>query len=91
MKGALKGIFLLLTLGVFTTGCFLWRTETVVTLNEVPPAVRTSIEKVTAGSKIKQIEKIDRRGDVVYEVEYIRDGKELDAYIAPDGKIVKGG
>ncbi|HEX9444596.1 MAG TPA: hypothetical protein VGA73_10770 [Candidatus Binatia bacterium] len=53
--------------------------------------MRTSIEKVTAGAKIKSIEKIESGDKVTYEVEYIKDGKELDAYIEPDGRIVKGG
>jgi uncharacterized membrane protein YkoI len=83
--------FIILLLGSFVgAGCSLWNKETVVTLDQTPPAVRTTIQKVTAGSTIKQIEKIEANGKITYEVEYMKDGKELDAYIAEDGKIVKG-
>ena len=72
-------------------GCsFFDKKETVVTISQVPAPVKIAIEKVTAGSKIKSIEKIERGGKVTYEVEYIRDGKELDAYFTEDGTPVKG-
>jgi uncharacterized membrane protein YkoI len=90
-RHALVKTFIILLLGSFVgTGCSLWKKETVVTLDQTPPAVRTTIEKVTAGSTIKQIEKIESSGKVTYEVEYMKGGKELDAYIAEDGKVVKG-
>jgi uncharacterized membrane protein YkoI len=83
--------FIILLLGSFVgSGCSLWKKETVVTLEQTPPAVRTTIQKVTAGNTIKQIEKIEANGKITYEVEYMKEGKELDAYIAEDGKIVKG-
>ena len=83
--------FAILLLGsLVATSCFLWKNETVVTIAQVPAPVRATIEKVTAGSTIKQIEKIEANGKITYEVEYMKDGKELDAYIAEDGKIVKG-
>jgi hypothetical protein len=92
MKRVLVRIAICLMLGVFATGCSMFgRKETVMNISQVPAPVRTSIEKVTAGAKIKQIEKIESGDKVTYEVEYIRDGKELDAYIDPDGKVIKGG
>jgi uncharacterized membrane protein YkoI len=81
----------ILLLGSFVgAGCFLWKKETVVQLDQTPPAVRASIQKVTAGGTIKEIEKIEASGKITYEVEYKKDGKDLDAYIAEDGTIVKG-
>ena len=64
--------------------------ETVVTITQVPPPVRVAIEKVTAGSTIKSIEKIESGGKVTYEVEYMKDGEGLDAYFTEDGQPVKG-
>ena len=61
-----------------------------VTITEVPPSVKVAIEKVTAGRTIKSIEKIESGGKVTYEVEYMKDGKELDAYFTEDGQPVKG-
>ena len=57
---------------------------------QVPPPVRSAIEKITAGNTIKQIEKIESGGKITYEVEYMKDGKEHEAYFADDGKMVKG-
>ena len=73
-----------------STGCaFMDKKETVVAINQVPPKVRTAIENVTAGATIKSIEKIERRDKVTYEVEYTKDGKQLDAFFAEDGTRVK--
>ena len=80
---------LVFTLSV-ATGCPLFQKETVVTMAQVPPPVRSAIEKITAGNTIKQIEKIESGGKITYEVEYMKDGKEHDAYFADDGKMVKG-
>ena len=91
IRQALVRTFIILLLGSFVgTGCSLWKKETVVTLDQTPPAVMTTIKKVTAGSTIKSIEKIEANGKITYEVEYMREGKEFDAYIAEDGTIVKG-
>ena len=87
----LTSIVVVLLLGPVATSCALFgKKETVVTISEVPSPVRTAIEKVTAGSTTKSIEKIERDGKVTYEVEYVRDGKELDAYFAEDGTQVTG-
>jgi uncharacterized membrane protein YkoI len=89
---ALAGMVVVLLLGsLVVTSCALFgKKETVVTIAQVPPSVRSAIEKVTAGNTIKSIEKIERNGKVTYEVEYVKDGKELDAYFAEDGTQVKG-
>ena len=90
-KFTLTTIVVVLILGPVATSCALFgKKETVVTISEVPSPVRTAIEKVTAGSTTKSIEKIERDGKVTYEVEYVRDGKELDAYFAEDGTQVTG-
>ena len=89
---ALAEMVVVLLLGSLpVTSCALFgKKETVVTINEVPPSVSVAIDKVTAGSTIKSIEKIESGGKVTYEVEYIKDGKELEAYFTEDGQPVKG-
>ena len=88
---ALAGMVVVLLFGSLgVTSCALFgRKETVVTITQVPPPVRVAIEKVTAGSTIKSIEKIESGGKMTYEVEYLKDGKELDAYFTEDGQPVK--
>ena len=89
---ALAAMVIVLLLGsLVVTSCALFgKKETVVTITQVPPPVRVAIEKVTAGSTIKSIEKIESGGKVTYEVEYMKDGKELDADSTEDGQPVKG-
>jgi hypothetical protein len=69
-------------------GCSPSKNETDVTIAQVPPAVRAAIEKLTAGSKVKEIEKIEFGGKVTYEVEYTKDGKEQEARFSEDGKLL---
>ena len=92
MRFALAGMVIVLLLGSSAvTSCALFgKRETVVTITQVPPPVRVAIEKLTAGSTIKSIEKIEWNGKVTYEVEYLKDGKELDAFFTEDGNQVRG-
>ena len=83
-------VIMLLGSSIATSCALLGRKETVVTTAQVPPPVRTAIERVTSGNTIKQIEKIESGGKVTYEIEYMKDGKELDAYFAETGQPVKG-
>lgn len=84
-------IFILLYGPLVATSCTLFgKKETVVTIAEVPSPVKAAIEKVTAGSTVMKIEKIESGGKVTYEVEYRKEGKDLEAYFAEDGKMVTG-
>ena len=86
-----RSLTLILFLGWFlVASCGLWRKETTMTVAELPAPVRTAVEKVTAGSTITQIEKIESGNKVTYEVEYQKDGKGYETYFAEDGTIVKG-
>jgi len=79
-------ILFLVTLNV--SSCSPSKRETDVTIAQVPPAVRVAIEKLTAGSTIKEIEKIEFGEKVTYEVEYIKDGKEQEARFSENGKML---
>ncbi len=59
-----------------------------VTLADVPAAVRATIEKEIPGAKIKSIEKEDEDGKVVYDVEAKFEGKHVEMDIASDGSIL---
>jgi hypothetical protein len=89
-SGLFRSILIALLISSVTISCGMFgKKETVVTITQVPGPVRAAIEKVTTGSKIKSIEKIERNGKVTYEVEYEKEGKELDAYFTEDGTQVK--
>ena len=92
MRSALLRMVVVVLLGtaVVTSCALLGKKETVVTIAQVPPAARAAIEKVAAGGTIKSIEKIEWNGKVTYEVEYLKEGKDLDAFFTEDGAQVKG-
>ena len=62
--------------------------ETTVTINDLPPAVRATLDKETAGGKISEIEKETKNGKVVYSADANIDGKDYDIAIAEDGKLI---
>ncbi|MBU6392681.1 MAG: hypothetical protein KGQ83_10635 [Planctomycetes bacterium] len=64
------------------------KTEEKTTIDKVPAVVKAAIEKATAGGKVKKIEKEQYDGKVVYDVEYVKDGKEKEINVAEDGTIV---
>jgi len=60
-----------------------------VTLDQVPAAVKATILKEAAGSKVEEIEAETRGGRTVYEAEWHEGGKEIEIKVAPDGKLLK--
>lgn len=62
--------------------------ETTVGMDELPAAVRTTLQKETAGGTIKEIEKESKDGKVVYSADAELDGKTWDIVIAEDGTVV---
>jgi len=62
-----------------------------VSLSEVPEPARAAIEKVTAGGKIKKIEKAEEGGKTVYDVEATVRDRDVEYDIAADGTILTSG
>lgn len=62
--------------------------EEEITLDQAPAAVQAAILKEAAGAKITEIEKETKDGKTVYEAEFVRDGKEIEITIAPDGTVL---
>jgi uncharacterized membrane protein YkoI len=60
-----------------------------VKLEQVTPAARATIEKETAGGRIKEIERERKNGRVVYEVEFVQGDREREIHVAEDGTVVK--
>jgi uncharacterized membrane protein YkoI len=63
--------------------------EETVTLADVPPAVRTAIETESRGGELKKIERVTKKKKVVYELELLKGGQELEVVIAEDGTVLK--
>jgi uncharacterized membrane protein YkoI len=62
--------------------------EQKVTVDQLPPAVRKTLEKEAAGGKILEIEKERERGKTVYEAQIIKNGQKWEIEIAEDGKVL---
>jgi hypothetical protein len=60
-----------------------------VSLEQVPPAVRATIERELGGGRLEEIERETKNGRTVYEVELVRDGKEREVHIAEDGTVLE--
>jgi uncharacterized membrane protein YkoI len=63
--------------------------EQQVTLEQLPAAVRATLESEAAGGTITEIVKETKDGAVVYEADVTKDGKKLEVKIAEDGKLIK--
>lgn len=62
--------------------------EQPVAMNDLPPAVRATLEKETAGGKITEIEKEKKDGKTVYSADATIDGKYWDIAVTEDGKLI---
>jgi uncharacterized membrane protein YkoI len=65
------------------------KTEEHFELHEVPAAVRDTIEQVTVGGFIREIEKETESDRMFYEVKFEKDGKMQEIEISKDGEIIK--
>ena len=65
-----------------------WLADEEVTIEQVPGAVKATILKEAAGAKITEIERETRGGKVVYEAEFVKDGKEIEITVAADGTLL---
>ncbi len=62
--------------------------EQKLALKKVPPKVRATIARALRGLKIKEIERKVKEGKAVYKVEALREGREVELVIAPNGKVL---
>jgi uncharacterized membrane protein YkoI len=64
-------------------------TESMLKLEELPAAVRATIEKEAAGREIADIDEETWNKQKVYEVEFREPGLNSQIHVAADGKLVK--
>jgi uncharacterized membrane protein YkoI len=63
--------------------------EEEVALDNVPPPVRSTIEKASSGGKLKKVEKVTEGGTTSYEAAYTKSGKSHEVVVKLDGSLVK--
>lgn len=62
--------------------------EEKLTLDQLPPAVRATIEQHAGQGKIVEAERETEHGQIVYEAEGRVDGRKLEFVVAEDGKLL---
>ena len=66
------------------------KVEKVVTIQQVPPPVQATIERLgTSGGKLSEIQEESRGSKVKYDAEFISGNTKTKYEITPDGSIVK--
>ena len=79
---------------VLTSGCELLgakEADKVITMNDLPPAVKTLAEKEVAGCKVIEVEQEMKDGHVIYAITYDQNGTAMEIEYAPDGKLISKG
>lgn len=62
--------------------------EEKLTLDQLPPAVRATIEQHAGQGKIIEVERETEHGQIVYEAEVREDGKKLEIVVAENGEFL---
>ena len=57
-------------------------------LDELPPAVKKTVEMETKGATVRDIERDEENGKIVYEVEYTKAGSNWELHVGPTGKVL---
>jgi uncharacterized membrane protein YkoI len=87
-------LFAILTVGLLGCEAISGRAEKkeapsqVVSLSDIPTPARATIERLTADGKIKKIDKEDKDGTVIYDVEATVKDKDVEYDVASDGKVI---
>jgi uncharacterized membrane protein YkoI len=90
-----KRAMMLILIGLCVTGMAsfaVWagdEHEEEVTLDQVPPAVKATILKESAGGQITEIERETENGTTVYEAEFLLDGEKVEITVAADGTLIE--
>jgi hypothetical protein len=60
-----------------------------LTFKELPAPVQQTTQREVAGGTNEDIERDDKQGATVYEIEFTHNGKSWEIDVAPDGKLLK--
>jgi uncharacterized membrane protein YkoI len=62
-----------------------------VSLDQVPPSVKATIERESAGGQVTGISQAAERGEAAYAVKIAKDGQKMTIYLKADGTVLNGG
>jgi uncharacterized membrane protein YkoI len=55
---------------------------------DLPPAVQATVRQQSGGDKITDIDREDRTGKTVYEIEFDKDGDNKEIHVSEDGTLI---
>ncbi len=58
-------------------------------MEELPQKVQETVRATVGDGEIKEIEKEEKKGRVVYEVDYKKNGQEYEMKVSEDGHLLK--
>ena len=91
MKSSLIALSLLAAVLVAPLGCASAEkeeNEVVMTLDQVPPAVREGLTREAGGAAIDKVDKEMANGNVLYEVDVMQNGKNWEIKVDGSGNLV---
>lgn len=62
--------------------------EVPVAMNDLPPAVRATLDRESAGGKVTEIEKETKNGKTIYSADMVVNGVDWDIAVAEDGTVI---
>ena len=74
--------------GCSSQGCCHDGKEVAVAINDLPPAVRATLDRESAGGKVTEVEQELKKGRKVYSADVTLNGQEWDVTIAEDGSLI---
>ena len=97
IKGIRTGITMAAVMSgslAFPSGCSLMgarETDKVISMNELPAAVRPLAEKEVSGCRIIEVEQEMKDGKVIYAITYDQAGTKMEIEYSADGKLLSKG
>jgi uncharacterized membrane protein YkoI len=59
-----------------------------ITLEQLPPAVKATVQREVKTGQILEIERDQKKGQPIFEVEFLDAGVKWEIHVAPDGKLL---
>ena len=65
------------------------KSETHLTMDQLPAAVKATIEKESKGATVEEIEQETEGGKTFYEAEIVKNGRHSFVHVSSRGKVLK--
>lgn len=59
-----------------------------ITFDQLPAAVKATVQREVKTGQILEIERDSKKGQPIYEIEFLDAGVKWEIHVAPDGKLL---